>query len=77
MDLSQLGILLFGCPAIWFVGRKEDWKRWGYILGMCSQPFWFYTSISKGQWGIAVLSLWYLYSWSQGVYNYWIKPNLT
>lgn len=23
--------------------------------------------------GIAILSLWYTYSWGQGIYNYWIR----
>lgn len=76
MDFSQIGILIFGCSAVWFVGRREKWKRWGYILGLCSQPFWFYTTITHGQYGIALLSLWYTYSWGQGVYNYWIKEIL-
>ncbi len=73
MDLSQLMIVLLGCSAIWFVSRKEQWKKWGYILGLCSQPFWFYTSISNEQWGIVALSCFYSYSWMMGIYNYWVK----
>jgi len=73
MDIAQIGILLFGCSAVWFVSRKEKWMRWGYILGVLSQPFWLWTSITHEQWGIAILSAWYTYSWSMGIYNYWIK----
>lgn len=73
IDICQIGILIFGCSAVWFVGRKERWKRWGYILGLCSQPFWFWTTITHEQYGIALLSLWYTYSWGQGIYNYWIR----
>ncbi|OPY16061.1 MAG: hypothetical protein A4E69_00330 [Syntrophus sp. PtaB.Bin138] len=73
MDISQIGILIFGCSAVWFVGRKERWMRYGYILGLCSQPFWLWTSIQHEQWGIALLSLWYAYSWGQGIWNYWFK----
>jgi len=75
MELSQIGILIFGCSAVWFVGRKENWRRWGFILGLCSQPFWLYTSIVHEQWGIAILSFWYTYSWCQGIWNFWIKTN--
>lgn len=71
--LAQIFIGIFGCSAIWFVGRKEKWRRWGYILGLCAQPFWFYTTYVHKQWGILFLSLFYAYSWGQGIWNYWIK----
>lgn len=71
--IAQVGILIFGCSAIWFVGRLERWHRWGYVLGMFAQPFWLWTSIKNEQWGIAILSVWYAYAWGQGIYNYWIK----
>ena len=73
MSISQIGILIFGCSAVWLVGRKEHWRRWGYVMGLCGQPFWFYTTITAEQWGIVLLCCWYTYSWAQGVYNFWIK----
>lgn len=66
-------ILIFGCSAIWLVSRKEKWKRWGYIAGLFAQPFWFYTSYQGQQWGIFILTMFYSYSWLQGIYFYWIK----
>jgi len=72
--ISQFAILILGCSAIWIVGRKEDWMRWGYILGIASQPFWIITSWYNEQWGILALSFWYAYSWGQGIYNYWYVP---
>ena len=73
MDIGQLGIIIFGMSAIWFVGRKEKWRKWGYILGLCAQPFWFWTTYHNKQWGIFFISIFYSYSWIQGIYNYWIK----
>lgn len=73
-NLSQVGIMIFGCSAIWLVGRTEHWRRWGYIFGLLSQPFWFYTAVVHHQWGVVALSCWYSYAWSQGIWNYWIKP---
>ena len=70
--IAQAGIMIFGCSAVWFVGRREAWRRWGYILGLCSQPFWIWTAIIHQQWGILLLSFWYAYSWAQGVWNFWI-----
>lgn len=72
-SFCQIWIAVFGGLAIWLVGRLERWGRWGYVLGLLSQPAWLYTAISHEQWGIAVLSLWYAYSWGQGVYNHWLK----
>lgn len=69
----QVWIVIFGCAAVWFVGRREKWSRWGYVLGLLSQPAWFYTAIKHEQWGIVILCAWYTYSWGQGIYNYWLR----
>jgi len=74
MDIiSQVFVMIFGASAIWLVGRKEDWRRWGYILGLCGQPFWIYSFISNHQYGMLIMTLFYTYSWSMGIYNFWIK----
>jgi nicotinamide riboside transporter PnuC len=73
MSFVQVMIFIFGASGIWFVSRKEEWKRWGYIFGLMGQPFWFYTALVNQQWGILALTVFYTYSWSQGIYNYWIK----
>lgn len=72
--ISQICIFVFGVSAVWLVGRTETWRRWGYIAGLCGQPFWIYTSVTLEQWGILCMCLFYTYSWGQGVWNYWIKP---
>lgn len=74
--IAQVGIMIFGASAIWLVGRKENWRKWGYLLGLCSQPFWIYSSINNEQWGILVMTLFYTYSWCQGIYNFWIDKDL-
>ncbi len=71
--ICQIGIMLCGASSVWLMSRKERWRRWGYIIGLLAQPFWFVETISKGQYGIALISLWYTYSWGMGVWNYWIK----
>lgn len=73
--VCQIWIAVFGCSAIWLVSRKESWRRWGFILGICSQPAWFYTTYVNEQWGIFTLAFLYTYSWCQGIYNYWIVPS--
>lgn len=70
----QLGIFVFGWSAIWLLGRPESWRRWGYVLGLCGQPFWFYMSITARQWGVVLLTVLYAYGWAQGVWFHCIKP---
>lgn len=72
----QVAIAVLSGVAMWLVGRIESWKRWGYIIGLCSQPFWFYSTIATEQWGIFVLAIWYTYCWIQGIYNYWVKKEV-
>ena len=72
--LVQIGIPLFSCSSIWLLSRTEAWSRWGFILGLMGQPFWFYLVWQTGSWGIGITSSWYQYSLMQGFYNYWIIP---
>jgi len=72
--ISQALLLLSGGSAIWFLSRKEDWKRWGFIIGILGQPFWLYSSYMNELWGIFLLTIFYTYSFAQGIYFYWIKP---
>lgn len=71
---AQLGIMLCGVSAVWLVGCKQHWRRWGYIMGMLGQPFWLYTTLTHEQYGIAAMTVLYAYSWGRGIWNYWIRP---
>jgi hypothetical protein len=44
-------------------------SRWGFILGLAIQPFWFYTSFRHRQWGIFIASFFYAFGWAMGVYR--------
>ena len=47
MSFDQIAIALLGGAAIWLVGRKERWRRYGYLCGLVSQPFWLYASFKE------------------------------
>jgi len=74
IDLNQGAIIVFSCLAIWLVGRREPWRRWGFIVGLLGQPFWLWSSWQHEQWGIFAVSVWYTYAWMQGIWNFWIRP---
>jgi hypothetical protein len=76
MDLDQAGLSFFGAIAIYLAScEKAQDRRWAYIFGLCSQPFWFYSAIESGQWGVFLLSSIYTFSWIRGIWNFWIKPS--
>lgn len=73
--IIQIIIFASACGAIALISRKEHWNRWGYIIGIIGQPLWIYDSYKNNQWGIFVVSVWFLISYAQGIRNYWIKPD--
>jgi hypothetical protein len=71
--VAQVGIALTGATAIFVVGLKEPRRRrWGFVLGVCGQPFWIYTTWNHEQWGILLLTAVYTYSWINGLRNHWV-----
>ncbi|KKR19784.1 MAG: hypothetical protein UT50_C0030G0003 [Candidatus Moranbacteria bacterium GW2011_GWA2_39_41] len=68
--ISQVGIFVFGVSAIFLVARKN---KWGFVLGLMAQPFWYVTSIQNKQWGIVLVSVFYTCSWAYGIYEWFWK----
>ncbi len=68
--ISQFGIAIFGISSIILVARKN---KWGFVLGLLSQPFFIITSYINKQWGIFILSLVYTISWIYGIYMWFFK----
>ena len=80
----QLGILVFGCTGIFLLGIPDSWSRWkalkryGPILGLLSQPFWYaYGLRTRGSWGISGLNVAYTLSWFIGFWLNWIAPRFS
>lgn len=68
---SQIMIATLGLSAVWLVGLKGPVRKYGFICGICAQPFWMYTTWVNEQWGILTLTLFYGYSWYNGLRNYY------
>ena len=72
--ITQVGVLLLGVTSIWMCGlRDQRVARWGFVVGLCSQPFWFYTTIAHEQYFIFVASLLYSASWVNWVRNHFFR----
>jgi len=68
--IAQIGVTIFGVSAIVLVARKN---KWGFVLGLISQPFWIITSLINKQWGVLLLSIVYIGSWGYGIYEWFYK----
>lgn len=68
-NIQQFFILLCSGISIWaFAGIK--YKRLGFIFGLISQPFWFWSSFQTQQWGIFIVSIWFTINHIRGLYNW-------
>lgn len=78
MDISQItqpAIALLSSVAVWLTqmhSRKA--QRIAPILGMLSQPFWFYAAWSSEQWGVFVACVVCALAWAKGLWVHWIAP---
>ena len=72
IDFIQVGLLLFGAAAIYLVGLESTnpYQKWGYVVGLISQPFWLLSSFKAKQFGIFYLSIFYTYAWIIGIINH-------
>jgi nicotinamide riboside transporter PnuC len=68
--IAQIGITVFGIIAILLVAKKN---KWGFVVGLASQPFWFITSYLNEQWGVFLLSIAYAGVWIYGIYEWFYK----
>lgn len=76
--LPQLGIAALGVTAIFLTqSRHENVRRWACVLGLCAQPFWIWSSVAAGQYGILLMCAFYGAAWGKGVWVHWIKPEKT
>jgi len=68
-SIAQFLIFTLGAMAIFMVALPEanPWQRYGYIVGLLSQPAWFYTSIYHGQAGVSLVSCIFTASWIFGI----------
>ena len=74
-SVSQAFIAILGVSAVALTQDKNPRiRRWASVLGLVSQPFWFYSAWAAHQWGLLALCGLYTTVWSKGFYAAWIKP---
>lgn len=75
VQLVQIAITLLGPTAIWLSqSRSVRFQRWACIVGLVSQPFWFWAAWDSGQWGVFVVAVVCLLAWLKGLWVFWLAP---
>ena len=67
--LLQIIILVLGISAVLIVGRPEDWKKWGFVVGLVSQIFWAILFIESKQYFMIIGVVFYSIVWLIGFVN--------
>lgn len=71
--IAQSAILILSAAAMWLVSGHGRHARYGWALGLASQPFWVYATFTAEQWGMFALSIFYTATWWRGLRNHWRK----
>jgi hypothetical protein len=69
--ISQVLICFIGLSAIFMLSVYKN--KWGNVVGLLQQPFWFYTTLYHGQWGLFFMSIAYAVVWCVGIYQWFWK----
>lgn len=74
--ISQFAILIIMALTNYLISRTDKWNKWGFVVGLTGQPFWFYSTWINNQYGMFVLAIWCTYTWSIGIYNRFYKKEV-
>jgi hypothetical protein len=70
IDLAlQISIAIVSFAAIALVASSGPAHRWGFVVGLASQPLWIAATWRARQWGMFVLGIAYCGVWLQGIFN--------
>ncbi len=64
---AQVGLAVLGIAAIFLVAKKN---KWGFVVGLISQPFWILTGYINNQWGVMLVGFAYTILWIYGIHEW-------
>jgi hypothetical protein len=65
----QIGIAVLSIAAAYLIASTGPWQRWGFVIGLASQPLWFIVTWRARQYGILLVAIFYTGAWVQGIAN--------
>jgi hypothetical protein len=72
-QVLQVALAVLSLAAIAMIATTGAWHRWGFIVGLISQPFWIAATwrarnpAGSRLWGMIVLSCCYVFVWILGI----------
>lgn len=71
--VCQIMIFVLGASGIYLLSRNDKYSKWGFVLCLLSQPFWFISAYITNSWGIFAVSVIYCASYINGIKNWFYK----
>jgi hypothetical protein len=69
--MDQIIIFSLGCTGIWFMSKGTPRGALvGSVLGLSSEPFWFWSSYKASQWGIMVMACVYSAVFAKAIWKH-------
>lgn len=69
--VAQVLIFILGLSAVILVSCLKN--KWGNVLGLIHQPFWYFTTLYNDQYGLFAMSLVYTVVWVVGIWQWFSK----
>lgn len=72
-NIIQIIILVMSVLCIYMISTTGKYQRYGFIVGITVQPLWIYSTYTKEQYGMVVISIIYTLIHINGIYQRFIK----
>ena len=66
IEQAAIAILSFAAVSLCAV-TDPGLQRWGFVVGLASQPLWIHQTYIARQWGMFALSVLYVFAWIGGI----------
>lgn len=65
----QIAIVVLSLVAAYLVAGTGPLAKWGFVVGLVSQPFYLVATWRARQWGMLLVAIFYCGAWVQGILN--------
>lgn len=70
--MIQILLFILSITGFFLLSGKSK-RHWGFVVSLCAQLFWFYSSWHTHTWGVFALAGFYTVLNIRGIYNHWPK----
>lgn len=75
MSIDQIAFALPAALAVWLSqSRSAALRRWACLFGLGGMPYWIYSALSAGRWGMLALACVFALGWLWGLWVHWLTP---